>query len=279
LLYRQRISIWILLLITLIGCGSQGNGVDVQPSIPLQSTPTPNVGSTMIGKDGMTMLYVPAGEFKMGSEIGENDQKPVHMVYLYSFWIDQTEVTNAMYAKCVKGGKCNPPRLKKSYTHDSYYDNSEFDKYPVIYVSWSDAKAYCEWVDSKLPTEAEWEKAARGDNAHIYPWGNESPTNNLLNYNDAVGDVTEVGKYPNGASLYGALDMAGNVWEWVSSLYQPYPYSGIDGREDLSAAGSRVLRGGAWSAHDVGFIHSASRYPLNSAYSNFLIGFRCSHSP
>ena len=111
-------------------------------------------------KDGMVMVYVPAGEFQMGSENGSSDEKPVHTVDLDAFWIDQTEVTNAMYARCVDAGECDPPSSFRSSTHDSYYGNPEFDDYPVIYVSWNDAIAYCEWADSRLPTEAEWEKAA-----------------------------------------------------------------------------------------------------------------------
>jgi len=278
---KNLLPVFLILIVLLAGCGQTAPPqlVTVEP-LSLTRTDLVKPGDISISPiDSMKMIYVPAGEFQMGSETGENDQKPVHAVYFDSFWIDQTEVTNAMYAKCVKGGKCDPPSSNRSYTHDNYYGNSEFDNYPVIYVSWNDAKAYCEWAGRRLPTEAEWEKSARGSDARTYPWGNESPTDNLLNYNSAVGDTTEVDKYPNGTSPYGVLDMAGNVWEWASSLYQPYPYSAIDGREDLSASGSRVLRGGAWSDHVAPYVRSASRYPLDPAYSNFLIGFRCSRLP
>ena len=218
-----------------------------QSAIPqLSFTPALGIGSTMTGTDGMTLLYVPAGEFTMGSDNGEANEKPVHTVNLDAFWIDETEVTNAMYAKCVDAGICDSPGRTNSNTHDSYYGNPEFDNYPVIYVDWNMAKTYCELANRRLPTEAEWEKAARGINGNLYPWGNGVPNNNLLNFNKVVGDTTEVGTYPYGVSPYGAYDMAGNVLEWVSSLYKSYPYDSVDGREDLISLGTRALRGGSW---------------------------------
>jgi hypothetical protein len=120
------------------------------------------IGSTITGKDGMTLLYVPAGEFTMGSDRGRPDEKPVHKVILDAFWIDQTEVTNKMYALCVDAAVCEEPTDTSSSTHSSYYGNAEYDNYPVIYVDWNMAKTYCEWADRRLPTEAEWEKVARG---------------------------------------------------------------------------------------------------------------------
>ncbi|MBK9779325.1 MAG: formylglycine-generating enzyme family protein [Anaerolineales bacterium] len=242
-------------------------------------TPTLGIGSTQVSnKDGMTLVFVPANEFTMGSDAYSNEQ-PIHKVELDAFWIDQTEVTNAMYAKCVEEGGCaTPPRSSKSYTRDNYYGNSEFDDYPVIYVDWNQASEYCAWAKRRLPTEAEWEKAARGTDGKTYPWGNESSDVNLLNYNSKVGDTTEVGKYQGGASIYGVLDMAGNVWEWVSSLYQPYPYDPNDGREDLTASGSRVLRGGSWISVDL-IVRSAFRLRGDPSGSSSYFGFRCSLSP
>ncbi|HRQ25217.1 MAG TPA: SUMF1/EgtB/PvdO family nonheme iron enzyme, partial [Anaerolineales bacterium] len=196
--------------------------------VPPTFTPTPGIGSTMISeKDGMVMVFVPAGEFTMGSDAGDDDEKPVHQVYLDAFWMDQTEVTNAMYAKCVADDGCAPPSSSKSYTRDSYYDNSEFDDYPVIYVNWNQANAYCTWAGRSLPTEAQWEKAARGTDARAYPWGNTTPNSALLNYNANIGDTSKVRSYESGASPYGAYDMAGNVWEWVADWYDEnyYAYS------------------------------------------------------
>jgi len=120
--------------------------------------------------DGMMMVYILAGKFTMGSDEGEADEGPVHEVYLDAYWMDQTEITNEMYVLCVESGSCEPPMKTGSYTRASYYDNSLFADYPVIHVDWNMAKAYCEWAGARLPTEAEWEKAARGDDARIYPW-------------------------------------------------------------------------------------------------------------
>jgi formylglycine-generating enzyme required for sulfatase activity len=248
--------------------------ITTTPTLPTETpipTPALGIGSTEISpKDGMTLLYVPAGEFTMGSDVNP-DEQPIHKVTLDSYWIDQTDVTNAMYAKCVSAGKCSPP------VDTSHYGNSNYANHPVVYVSWNGALAYCSWAGRRLPTEVEWEKAARGPNANIYPWGNESPNANLLNSNQNFGDTTEVGKYPNGKSYYGAYDMAGNVWQWISSLYQPYPYDATDGREILSLSGSRVLRGGSWVNGNLIF-RSANRYWFDPASSNYVFGFRCARS-
>jgi formylglycine-generating enzyme required for sulfatase activity len=249
--------------------------------IPPTLTPAPGIGSTKTSdKDGMVLVYVPEGEFTMGSDTGSSDEQPVHQVYLDAFWIDQTEVTNAMYARCVAEDGCTPPASTKSYSRNSYYGNPEFDNYPVIYVDWDQANAYCAWAGRELPTEAEWEKAARGTDERTYPWG-EGIACSYANYwgqdNGCIGDTAEVGSYLKGASRYGALDMAGNVWEWVSSLYQPYPYDATDGREDLTSSGSRVLRGGSWD-YVVNDVRSAYRVRLDPASTNSNFGFRCSLS-
>ena len=259
-------------------------------TITFTSTPEFSVGSTLVSpKDGMTMLYIPAGEFSMGSESGNDDEKPVHTVYLDSYWMDQTEVTNAKYAKCVEAGKCDPPSSSNSYTRDSYYGNSEFNDYPVIYVSWNDAKAYCEWRGdgTRLPTEAEWEKAASWDDdkkeKRVHPWG-DSIDCTFANYqgnNEAcVGDTTKVGSYSSGASFYGLLDMAGNIWEWVADWYSETFYASSPASNPLGPASGqyRVLRGGTWGYY-VGDVRSASRsgdYPTDV---DDYVGFRCARSP
>jgi formylglycine-generating enzyme required for sulfatase activity len=242
-------------------------------------TPTPGIGSTKVSeKDGMVMVFVPAGEFTMGSDT-DSDEQLIHQVNLDAFWIDQTEVTNAMYAKCVDDGGCTPPPSSRSYARDSYYGNSEFDDYPVIYVDWNKAKAYCEWVGRRLPTEAEWEKAARGTDGLPYPWGNTSPNNTLLNYGGIVGDTTEVGRYPAGASPYGAYDMAGNVWEWVNDWYSETYYQSSSSWNPTgpSSGQFRVLRGRSWYFLD-NDVRSANRGRNDPSLASNLVGFRCSLS-
>ena len=175
--------------------------------------PTPSLGDTWTRPtDGMVMVYVPAGEFEMGSDDGEvdyalqlcneyfgdcerewfEDEQPVHTVALDGFWIDQTEVTNGQYRRCVKSGACDSPAESSSSTHDSYYGNSAYDDYPVIYVSWHQAAAHCVWAGARLPTEAEWEYAARGPQGRVFPWGNEFD-GMRLNYCDANCEEKEVG--------------------------------------------------------------------------------------
>ncbi len=238
------------------------------------NAPPPTPGSTHNnGNDGMVQVFVPAGSFTMGS-----GAKPF-ILTLDAFWIDRTEVTNAMYALCVNAGACKPVRNSSSNTRPNYYGNAEFDNYPVIYVYWKDAKAYCEWAGRRFPTEAEWEKAARGTDGRTYPWGNASPDSTLLNFNQIINDTTAVGSYPSGASPYGALDMAGNVWEWVSSLPRPYPYDAKDGREDTSIAGWRVLRGGSWYEYEDDMVSVAYSYQGAPTEGSYNIGFRCARSP
>jgi eukaryotic-like serine/threonine-protein kinase len=250
------------------------------PTPTATSTPAFQIGSIIISdKDGMTLLYVPAGEFTMGRNNQGSDEKPMHTVYLDAFWIDKTEVTNAMYSRCVQDAKCSKP------TNSIYYNDSTYTNHPVTYVSWEDANAYCSWANQRLPTEAEWEKTASWDEKnqtkYVYPWGNNTTNNDLSNYDGVMEETTEVGNYPNGASPYGALDMAGNVWEWVADWYDPFYYSTL-GENVRNPPGPdsgqyKVLRGGAWSNQD-DFIRSAVRYGVGPALTGNYIGFRCARS-
>jgi len=214
------------------------------------------------------MVRISAGEFTMGSNGGDSDETPVHTIYLNEYSIDKYETTNAQYAECVTAGKC-------ICRYD--YSNAQYANYPVTYVDWTDAKSYCEFAGKRLPTEAEWEKAARGTDGRIYPWGNEQPNDKLLNYDDNVGSPTAVGSYPNGASPYGVMDMTGNVSEWVSSEQRPYPYNADDGRENYNISGYqyKILRGGEYNENAYG-IRSANRGSMFFFNTRGpFIGFRC----
>jgi len=242
------------------------------------------IGSTIIGNDGMTLLYVPEGEFIMGSNSSESGDNLIHKVILDAFWIDQTEVTNTQYATCVSSGGCIPPSETSSFTRSNYYGNSQFDDYPVIYVNWNKASAYCSWVGRRLPTEAEWEKAARGTDGRAYPWGNDwSNTDSLVNSGHGViesGDTTKVGNYKSGASPYGAYDMAGNVWEWVNDWYSKNYYQSSPSLNPLGPDSGqyRILRGGSWYFNDWG-TNSAVRNPFDPTYTGMILGFRCAQAP
>ena len=214
-----------------------------EPTATIIPTPTLGIGSTKISdKDGMTLMYVPAGEFEMGSNNGESDEKPVHTVYLDAFWIDKTEVTNAQYRLCVQAGVCAIPIGK-------YFDNSNYTDHPVVYVYWQDANNYCSWVGRCLPTEAEWEKAARGTDGRTYPWG-EGLDCSKANYYwcGKFNEISPVGYYPQGASPYGVLDMAGNVWEWVSDWFSSgyYNQSPSSNPQGPASGDTHGLRGGSW---------------------------------
>ena len=233
--------------------------------------------------DGMEMVYVPAGEFEMGGSDADawDDEKPVHTVDLDAYWIDKYEVSNAQYALCVADGDCTKPEFTSSFTRSSYYGNPEYDNYPVIYVSWHQAQAYCQWAGGDLPTEAQWEKAARGTDGRTYPWGNESPTCQLANYdsgnnNYCVGDTSPVTNYEKGASPYKALNMAGNVWEWVGDRYASDYYSNSPAENPTgSTSGSfRVIRGGSWYNLNWG-IRAAIRSDDDPTSTLSYIGFRC----
>ncbi|MBV6433876.1 MAG: Serine/threonine-protein kinase PknD [Bryobacteraceae bacterium] len=266
-------------------------------------TPTPGIGSTWTRpKDGMAMMFVPAGAFTMGNTVEQaladcqkvradcqknwfSDEEPPHLVELDSYWMDQTEVTNAMYALCVKAGICIPPQQKNSSTHDDYYGNSVYDNFPVIHVNWGQANTYCEWAGGRLPTEAEWEKAARGMDGRVYPWGDTPPTCSLTNFdpysgNACKGDTTEAGSYENGKSPYGIYDMAGNVWEWVADWYDSSYYSTSPSNNPQGPASGeyRAVRGGSWGNDGYG-LRSADRNGRDPSNSNDVLGFRCALSP
>lgn len=248
-------------------------------------TPLPplGIGSMKVSPvDGMTLVYVPEGDFSMGND-SIDDESPQHTVHLSAFWIDRTEVTNAMYKLCELAKVCQKPSLSGSYGHSWYYGNLKFANYPVVFVNFLDARSYCAWAGRRLPTEAEWEKAARGTDGRTYPWGNDSPTcliaNLTLSGRTCTGDTAPVGSYPQGASPYGALDMAGNVMEWVNDRYDPgyYKVSPSNDPPGSDKSDYRVERGGSWYSDPNGLRVTNRNFenPLNS-YDT--LGFRCAQS-
>jgi formylglycine-generating enzyme required for sulfatase activity len=199
------------------------------------------------------MVLIPAGEFLMGSDPRKDpdargDEQPQHALYLPEYYIAKTSVTNAQYLAFVRATGHRQPYWKNGNPPQGKEDH------PIVYVSWDDANTYCRWLAEvtgkpyRLPSEAEWEKGARGMDGCVYPWGDDPPDKTRCNFGDFDRGITPVGKYsPQGDSPYGCADMAGNVWEWTSSLYVEYPYDPNDGREDMRRVGGvRALRGGAF---------------------------------
>ncbi|MFZ5910498.1 MAG: formylglycine-generating enzyme family protein [Chloroflexota bacterium] len=266
---------------------SESTATSTVLSSPVPTFPTATISldnrTQVSGKDDMVMIYVPAGEFFMGNEHGEDDEEPVHAVYLEAFWIDQTEVTNEQYMICVNEGACSQPSNDSSIRRENYFRNPEYDHFPVVYVSWYAAEAYCDWAGRRLPTEAEWEKAARDGDRRIYPWGSAAIDCSYANYGNPIGscgvDTLAVGKHEDGKSPYGAQDMAGNVWEWVNDRYDYayYSYSQTTNPRGPDLGLYRVIRGGAWSsmAYEV---RSSYRGAIAAEESYDDIGFRCALS-
>lgn len=238
------------------------------------------------GKDGAPMVLVPAGEFTMGSNDGSDDEKPVHQVYLDAYYLDKYEVTVRQYAKFLEATGFNGPPMWPTMDQPSH------QKRPIVNVDWSDASNYCEWAGKRLPTEAEWEKAARGTDGRIYPWGNEPPNTLRANYGQEKWNnhtaLVPVGQLKDGKSPYGIYDLAGNVWEWVSDWYDPDYYANSPPQNPKGPKNGkyRVLRGGSW---DLAPEHLRStrrdfNIPLaptyeSPAYRNFNSGFRCAKNP
>ena len=222
------------------------------------------------------MVLVPSGEFIMGSNERWDDEAPEYIESVDKFYIDRYEVTNAEYEKFTYDTKREEPY---------HWPNGKVPKnkknHPVIYVNWHDASEYCKWKGKRLPTEQEWEKAARGDSGNIYPWGNTWAINKSNHpYKGSTG-TEPVGSYPNGKSPYGLYDMSGNVWEWVDSFYLPHPGNNINRGE--YGMDKRVLKGGSWfDCLSYGCGLSAptfNRSFFTPEVKNNSFGFRCAKSP
>jgi formylglycine-generating enzyme required for sulfatase activity len=287
-------------------CVAVTSPIVATPSIvPEKNLSLAELGNTKVSPaDNATMVYIPAGQFPMGSEFGLLDEKPVHPVQLDAFWLDRTEVTNQMYRKCVQTRKCDEP------SNLLYYNDPQYSDHPVVFVSWTNAVTYCSEVDRRLPTEAEWEKAATWDPVRnekfIYPWGNEYDCAKG-NFDDELqldaslmqaGSVNcdgytrtaPVGSFPEGASPYGALDMGGNVWEWVHDAFlgvnpfapstqNYYAFSRFKNPMGVpsTSTGYRGLRGGSWN-WIYGFGRSAYRLGIGKDDTYDGVGFRCAEA-
>ena len=249
-------------------------GTALQPDAPSKAPPTatqrrrPPANPLPPSPIDFDWIHIPAGEFLMGEGDGQ------HTVYLPDYQIARYPVTNAQYKHFVDTtGHRAPKHWKKGQIPRGK------EQHPVVHVSWRDAVAFCQWAGVQLPSEAQWEKAARGADGRIYPWGNQKPTPKLCNLGWSEGDTTAVGNYsPQGDSPYGVADMAGNVWEWTSSLNKPYPYEAEDGREDAEGDGRRAVRGGSWNFNPLD-VRAALRNWSNPVNRNGYLGVRLVSSP
>jgi formylglycine-generating enzyme required for sulfatase activity len=233
------------------------------------------------------MVNIPSGAFIMGSNQGPADEAPAHEVSVRDYAIDRFPVTNAQFADFLNA-VIKPGSGERLYDFDDpdarihmrggrYLADSGYETHPVNEVPWGGAVAYCKWQGKRLPTEAEWEKAARGTDARRYPWGNDLPDARRARYGAGWNQTAPVHATSGGASPYGVRDLAGNVWEWVSSAYRPYPYRADDGREDLTPGAVRSTRGGGHgsNADELTTTHRGRHVSRNPASGHHNIGFRC----
>ena len=234
------------------------------------------------------MALVSGGDFIMGSNNGPDDEKPQHTIFIKLFFLDILPVSNADFAKFLNYQGLQNKLGEILYDHqdddarihrrDSVWQaDLTYALHPVNEVSWVGAREYCAWVNKRLPTEAEWEKAARGIDGRKYPWGSEAPNTKLALFGASYNSSARVDAFPDGASPYGILDMAGNQWEWVSSIYQPYPYKADDGRENQNAGPMRSTRGGGHDSNpeEISTTHRGRFLSRNPKAGHHNIGFRC----
>lgn len=242
-----------------------------------------------VGRDGAPMVLVPAGSFPMGvpkgDRDGDRDEYPRHEIYLDAYYIDKFEVTHARYRTFLQATGHRPPRHptdpgRTLWKEDNPAVLSEsLLERPVVNVDWSDADAYCRWAGRRLPTEAEWEKAARGTDDRRFPWGNVEPTHKHLNYNQrwqGEKSLMPVGSYEAGKSPFGAYDMAGNVWEWVADWYDPLYYEKSPPRNPKGPEHGthKVLRSSGWEV-ETPLVRSVTRVKSDPANRTNTTGFRC----
>src|SRR5574340_791658 len=246
--------------------------------VPVTPTPAlapavlagPQAGSSMLWLDGAELLFVPAGDFIMGNDQGSTPQKTV---YLDPYWIYSTPVSNKMYTQCVATGNCAPPAQEVG---SPVYSNPLYGDFPVVGVTWDMAANYCAWAQAQVPSEAQWEKAARGEKGAVYPWGIAAPSCSVLNFKGCLGHTNSILDFPDGRSAYGAYDMAGNVFQWVNDFYEEHAYDSMAARNPTGPASgsSHVLRGSSYESESA-ILASAVRHFGASAYHSTELGFRC----
>jgi formylglycine-generating enzyme required for sulfatase activity len=256
---------------------------EVKPTdtpMPMPPTPTPRPPPTPVAGEtpaattqpATDMVLIPAGPFIMGSDSDDPDEAPQQEVDLPAFEIDLFEVTNAQFAAFVEatGYQTDAEEGGEAGWRGFYTEGK--DNHPVVKVSWNDAVAYCEWVGKRLPTEAEWEKVARGTDGRIYPWGDEWDPARLNSYQSGYRGTTPVGSFADGVSPYGVFDMAGNVWEWTSDWY--LPYSGSNYQDPYFGEENKVNRGGGWF-EEPPQVRTSNRNCTSPVAANDDLGFRC----
>jgi formylglycine-generating enzyme required for sulfatase activity len=255
--------LWLLMAVTLVAC------VAGPPQAPLPE---------ITGKDGAPMMLVPRGEFTMGSNTSFAHEQPLHRVTLDTFYMDKYEVTVGQYTKFLEATSLAAPPDWNVMNQPPHQNR------PVVNVNWWDANSYCRWAGKRLPTEAEWEKAARGTDRRMYPWGNEPLDRLRANYGKEAWDdhaaLAPVGSFEAGQSLYGIHDLAGNVWEWVSNWYDKdyYEKSPSQNPNGPEQGATKVLRGGSWYAN-LGYLKSTYRFSLPPSSRDSDFGFRCAKTP
>lgn len=234
------------------------------------------------------MVEIPAGAFTMGSDTGPADERPAHPITLPPFRIDRFPVTNAQFAEFLNAVGTFNARGERLFDFDDpdarihrsgnqWPADKGFERHPVVEITWAGARDYCAWRGKRLPTEAEWEKAARGADGRRYPWGSSTPDRSRAQFAARYNETAPVDRFPAGASPYGMQGMAGNAWEWVSSAYRPYPYDAKDGREDPAAGPVRGTRGGGHDspADEITTTQRGRNLSRNPASGHHNIGFRC----
>lgn len=237
-------------------------------------------------QDRKEMIFMAGGTIAMGHNSGDRSYYPQHQVKVADFYIDRWPVTNHEYKRFVDASGYAVPCYHVSWCNTEAYNWDPDTKmypagkehHPVVLVTWIDAMAYAAWAGKRLPTEAEWERAARGLEGRRYPWGNDFEAENCNCREAGLGSTSAIGYFsPNGDTPEGVIDLVGNVWEWTNTLYRPYPYDPDDGRESREAEGFRVLRGASW-VNDANVAHGLARLDGDFQFFNN-VGFRCAVSP